>query len=191
MSETELIVLCDENGQATGVAEKLASHHQNTPLHRAFSCYVFNGKGELLITQRAFSKKVWPTVWTNSFCGHPAPGESDADAIKRRMAYELGMESQEPQLIVSNYRYTTPAYNGVIENEYCPIYAVRTLVTPHPNPDEVNDYQWVSWHEYAHLLKAKADEFSWWSKDQYQHLQDNSRLLGFTEPTKALESASS
>ncbi|MEX0789777.1 MAG: NUDIX domain-containing protein, partial [Actinomycetota bacterium] len=67
----ELIVLVDEQGNPTGRAEKSSSHHLDTPLHLAFSCYVFDDRGRLLATRRANSKKVWPGVWTNSVCGHP------------------------------------------------------------------------------------------------------------------------
>ncbi|HLI55784.1 MAG TPA: NUDIX domain-containing protein, partial [Actinomycetota bacterium] len=72
----ELIVLVDDTGAAHGVAEKFSAHHADTPLHLGFSCYIFDGGGRLLVTRRALSKKVWPGVWTNSLCGHPAPGET-------------------------------------------------------------------------------------------------------------------
>lgn len=74
MSEQEQIVFVDERGNPTGkTGPKLASHNAHTKLHLAFSCYVFDGKDKLLVTMRARSKKVWPGVWTNSFCGHPGP----------------------------------------------------------------------------------------------------------------------
>jgi len=93
LQDQELIVLCDERGTPTGTAEKWSSHHGRTPLHLAFSCYVFDEAGAFLTTRRALTKKVWPGVWTNSVCGHPAPAESFVDAIARRVGYELGMRS--------------------------------------------------------------------------------------------------
>lgn len=77
------VVLVDEQGQPVGVAPKNMVHTAETPLHLAFSCHVLNGNGEVLITRRALSKKTWPGVWTNSFCGHPTPGESITDALTR------------------------------------------------------------------------------------------------------------
>ncbi len=182
---TELIVLCDESGRPTGTAEKLPAHNAHTPLHRAFSCYVFDRKGRILVTQRAASKKVWPTVWTNSCCGHPAPKETDEAAIARRLEYELGLAAEEPVCLVPDYRYTTPPYRGIIENEYCPIYAVRTDYQPKPNPDEVDDYHWLAWEEYvARLADDQKDVYSWWCKDQLSHLVDNQLLVPFTQPVQ-------
>src|SRR5687767_11740101 len=95
MQETEQIVFVDESGTPTGeIGPKLASHGADTRLHLAFSCYIFrNGDGNFLVTQRALSKKVWPGVWTNSVCGHPAPGEAMENAIRRRAAYEVGIKN--------------------------------------------------------------------------------------------------
>src|SRR5947209_7482955 len=93
---SEFIVFVDEEGRPTGeTGPKLESHHAKTKLHLAFSCYAFNDKGELLVTQRALSKKVWPGVWTNSFCGHPSPGETLEHAIDRRAQAELGMTVEQ------------------------------------------------------------------------------------------------
>ena len=88
----ELIVYVDDQGVPTGeTAPKLDAHTNHTRLHAAFSCYIFNDNGQILVTRRALTKKVWPGVWTNSVCGHPGPGEMDDDAIVRRAEYELGM----------------------------------------------------------------------------------------------------
>jgi isopentenyl-diphosphate delta-isomerase len=169
----ELIVLVDDNGRPIGSAEKLSAHNADTPLHLAFSCYVFNNKDELLVTRRAESKKVWPGVWTNSVCGHPAPDENMVDAIKRRLQYELGMAAQGFKLILPDYRYKTPSFNGIIENEICPVYFARTNGQPNPNPEEVADFKWLAWPEYVKQLEAdQTDEFSWWSKDQLKQLKD-------------------
>ena len=171
--QPEHVVLLDDNGNEIGIAEKLATHHANTPLHKAFSCYVFNTKGQLLVTQRAASKKVWPGVWTNSCCGHPAQGETDQEAIARRIEYELGMRIEnEPTCIVPYYRYKTPPYNGIIEHESCPIYVTLTTQEPNPNPAEVDDYAWMDWDEYQNQLRSDTgDVYSWWCKDQLRFVQ--------------------
>ncbi len=165
----EKIVLLDDNYQVIGEADKLDSHHANTPLHLAFSCYIFNENQEFLMTQRALSKKVWPGVWTNSVCGHPSPGESMEDAISRRLQYELGMTAINFEIIVPDYRYTTTPYNGIIDNEFCPIYKAIATSMPNPNKEEVEDYKWVKWQDFEDEATAdKNDNFSWWCKDQIE-----------------------
>ncbi|CAN5902363.1 isopentenyl-diphosphate Delta-isomerase [soil metagenome] len=174
----ELIVLVDEQGNPTGRAEKWSSHHMSTPLHLAFSCYVFDGRGRLLVTQRARTKKVWPGVWTNSVCGHPEPGETFEDAIARRLDYELGMTASGLRILLPSYRYRSPAFNGVVENEFCPVYSARAASDPRPNPEEVDGFEWVPWPDFVKRASADGDGvFSWWCKDQICHLVDDPELL--------------
>lgn len=180
MSQEELIVLLDDNFQAIGTAPKLASHHAHTPLHRAFSCYVFNDEGKLLVTQRALPKKVWPGVWTNSLCGHPGPGETDQTAIERRAREELGMAITDLGIALSKYIYKTPPFAGVVEYEFCPVYVARLAHGPQPNPEEVEDYAWVSWPDYRSALSAQSDKYSYWAKDQLKRLEQHPLILQLT-----------
>lgn len=177
----EQVVLVDESGTPTGqTLPKLDAHHTRTPLHLAFSCYVFNKKGQLLVTKRAAHKKVWPTVWTNSLCGHPAPGEPIQDAITRRAQYELGCTLTDITMLVEKYIYKTPPYHGIIEHEFCPIFAARLASEIQPNPDEVSEVLWMDWQEF--IVKAQADmadEYSWWCKDQLKLLVDHPKIKQF------------
>lgn len=168
--ESEHIVLLSPTGIPIGSAPKLASHHHDTPLHLAFSCYVFNDSGKLLVTQRALSKKVWPGVWTNSFCGHPFPDEKLEDAVIRRAHDELGTRIKCIECVVKDYQYTTPAYENVIENEICPVFFAQIDGLIHPNPDEVEAYRWLSWDEYAMELVDRAQDYSYWAKDVFRLL---------------------
>lgn len=171
----ELIVYVDEQGVPTGeTAAKLDAHTGNTRLHAAFSCYIFNEKGEILVTRRALTKKVWPGVWTNSVCGHPGPGEMDEYAIVRRSEYELGMEIDDIQVILPDYRYKTPPFNGIVENEFCPVYLAKIATDPSPNPDEVCDYKWMSWSDFiSHLKSDSKNEWSFWCKDQVKRFDQD------------------
>jgi isopentenyl-diphosphate delta-isomerase len=170
----ELIEYVDENGVPTGeTAPKLDAHDDHTRMHAAFSCYVFNENGQFLVTQRALSKKVWPSVWTNSVCGHVSPGEAREDAIKRRSQYELGMEVKDIQVILPNYSYKTPPYNGIIENEFCPVFLARIDGKVNPNPDEVEDFKWLEWDEFIDQAKSDTDDiWSFWCKDQVKLFDD-------------------
>lgn len=175
MIETEQIVFVDPDGTPTGeTGPKLASHTAETRMHLAFSCYIFRpGDNKFLVTQRALSKKVWPGVWTNSVCGHPAPGEAMESAIRRRATHELGIsDMRDIKVVLPHYTYKTPPYNGIIENEFCPVYVAYVSEDFTPNPEEVEAYKWLSWPEYIQLLDSDPENMSYWCKDQYKQLKD-------------------
>ena len=175
----ELIVLVDENGEPIGSAEKWSSHHAETPLHLAFSCYVFDDEGRFLATRRSISKKVWPGVWTNTVCGHPAPGESFVQAIERRLDYELGMTAESIQTLLPRHVYRAPPFQGIVEYEFCPVFVALTESEPRPNPDEVTDYRWMSWGEFVHAAESDtSDEFSWWCKNQLREIEGDPLGVG-------------
>jgi isopentenyl-diphosphate delta-isomerase len=161
----ELVVLVDDHGREVGTAAKATVHHETTPLHLGFSCYVFDAKGRVLVTRRALSKRTWPGVWTNSFCGHPAPGEPIADAVRRRAHHELGLEIDDLECVLPDYRYRAVAADGTVENELCPVYRATAAGPIHCAPDEVMEYTWVSWRD----LRAAADlpwAISPWAAEQ-------------------------
>jgi len=192
-------MLCDERGRQTGTAEKLVSHHDKTPLHLAFSCYVFDENGKFLVTQRARRKKVWPGVWTNSVCGHPAPNESLESAMRRRLSEELGMTATEFKLVLPKYRYTTPPYKGIIENEFCPVFVARATSEPQPNPEEVESYRWLSWSVFVADAEADSNDYlkialvdfvdgssdlptySWWCKDQLKLIKNHELIKNYSQ----------
>jgi isopentenyl-diphosphate delta-isomerase len=167
MAQEELIVLVNEEGEPTGSAEKLSSHHADTPLHLAFSCYVFDADGRFLATRRSPAKTVWPGVWTNSVCGHPAPGESFSTAIERRLDHELGMTAGSLEVVVPHYTYRAPPFRGIVEHEFCPVFVARAAGEPRPNRAEVAAYRWMDWQDFVLAARSDtADAFSWWCKDQ-------------------------
>lgn len=176
MNGMEEVVLLDEKYQPIGTAAKSSVHAADTPLHLAFSCYIFNKNGEILVTKRAATKKVWPGYWTNSVCGHPAPGESMEEAIRRRAAFELGLEVSDLSCVLPDYRYKTPPDNGIIENEFCPVYVARTDQQPKPNPEEVDEFKWLTWGDFLKDVGQQKKDYSYWCKDQLNHLKDNNEL---------------
>jgi isopentenyl-diphosphate delta-isomerase len=164
--EDELVVLCDPSGAAIGTQPKASVHHANTPLHLAFSCYVFDRSGWLLVSRRAAGKRTWPSIRTNSCCGHPLPGESMTDAITRRLRDELGITPVALELILPRFAYRAEMANGVVENELCPVYrAIADSQLVRPAPDEVAEAWWQPWAEFV-AAGEPADPRSPWSVEQ-------------------------
>jgi isopentenyl-diphosphate Delta-isomerase len=166
----ENVVLVDETGCARGTAAKAAVHHAKTPLHLAFSAYLFNRTGQFLLTRRAESKPTWPGVWTNTCCGHPLPGEPVADSVRRRLRQELGIGAAELVLVLPRFRYHARMANGVLENEVCPVYAAYSDATPTPDPAEVAEIRWVDWYQFCDAVGTGRQPVSPWCAMQVPEL---------------------
>jgi isopentenyl-diphosphate delta-isomerase len=162
IAPTEDVVLLDEAGNAVGSAPKATTHHADTPLHLAFSCYVFDDRGRLLLTRRALEKRTFPGVWTNSFCGHPAPGEELFDAVRRRGGEELGLVLDDLRLVLPAFRYQATMADGVRENELCPVFTARTTSEPTPDPAEIADVEWAPWAAFRDRVITGEAEVSAW-----------------------------
>lgn len=137
------LVLLAQDATPIGTAPRASIHGVNTPFHLAFSCHLFDGTGNGLITRRALNKRSWPGVWSNACCGHPQPGEDLKEAVRRRFNDELGI-SVEPILLIPDFRYRSTDPGGVVENEFCPVFvATARDARVAPNPEEVMEYRWV------------------------------------------------
>ena len=158
------VVLLDEDGMPIGRADRMQVHSTTTPLHLAFSTYVFNAHGEVLVTRRALAKKTWPGVWTNSCCGHPKPGESLEDAARRRIREELGLNVGPLVSLLPDFRYRAVDASGIVENEICPVFAAFVPdEQPIANPDEVSEWAWVPWENLSAAITATPHVYSPWA----------------------------
>ncbi|MGN6742319.1 MAG: isopentenyl-diphosphate Delta-isomerase [Amnibacterium sp.] len=162
MDDPELVVLLADDGTPIGTADKRTVHGPDTPLHLAFSCHLSDDDGRLLVTRRALGKRTWPGVWTNSFCGHPAPGERMAEAVARRALEELGVTVSALEAAVPDFRYIATDASGVVENEICPVYTATTQDEVSPDPDEVMEFRWVDPARLAEAVTAAPWAFSPW-----------------------------
>jgi isopentenyl-diphosphate delta-isomerase len=167
----ELIVLVDDSGRAIGTMPKPLVHHGETPLHRAFSAYLFDDDGRLLVTRRAEGKQTFPGMWTNTVCGHPGPDEDDGAAIARRASYELGLRVDGLQPALPGYRYRAE-FRGVVENEICPVYLGRFSGSPAPEPSEVGEWELLDWAAFRRRQETEGDAWSPWCREQARMIEE-------------------
>jgi isopentenyl-diphosphate delta-isomerase len=170
MTLPEEVVLVDDAGHPIGTADKRSVHTSATPLHLAFSCHVYSPSGAVLVTRRSLAKATWPGVWTNSFCGHPAPGESMDDAIARRATDELGITLTALEVVLPDFRYRAVDASGIVENEICPVYRAVTTDSIVPNLSEVAEYEWVDPAVLHDAAVATPFAFSPWLGWQLEQL---------------------
>lgn len=168
--ETEDVVLLDEQRRPVGTMAKSEVHTTQTPLHLAFSVYVTDDQGRLLVTRRALSKRTWPGVWTNSCCGHPQPEESFDDAVARRVESELGMGVSGVSMVLPDFAYRAVAADGIVENEFCPVFVARAVGQVRPDPAEVAEFTWADWSDYRQAAACAPWTLSPWTVLQVAEL---------------------
>ena len=176
--DRDLVDLVDEAGRVIGQAARASVHSSNTPRHRAFSVYLTDDAGRVLLTRRALSKITWPGVWSNSCCGHPRPGESDVAAIHRRVYEELGVEVANVDAVLPDFSYTATDPHGLVENESCPVYCASIVDTAvlRPDPEEVMDYQWLTWPDLVATVERAPGLLSPWAVAQVEGLSSADRF---------------
>lgn len=157
----EEVILVDKNDLAIGSMPKLKAHLEGK-LHRAFSIFIFNSSAQLLLQQRAFDKYHSGGKWTNTCCSHPRPGELTADAAKRRLNEEMGMECELRH--VFSFSYCAEVENRLIENEYDHVYFGITDTLPIPNPKEVADFKYMAMEALELDLLQEKERYTEWLK---------------------------
>ena len=172
----DVVVLVDDDGSPVGTAARSRVHTTDTPLHLAFSLYLHDGDGRVLLTRRALGKVSWPGVWTNTCCGHLRPGETPVQAAVRRVRDELGVTVDSPRVVLPAFRYRAVDAHGIVENEICPVLTARLHETPRPNPDEVAETGWVNWPDLVAIARAAPALLSPWSVAQLRELAELEHL---------------
>jgi len=154
-------MIVNANGHTVGTMDKMAAHWSGTQ-HRAFSVFIFNSKGQLLLQQRALDKYHSGGLWTNTCCSHQKPGESTLDAAHRRLQEEMGIDCQLTELFQFSYRHEFE--NGLIENEYDHVLIGISDKLPLPNTVEVATFRYADTDLLSSELFSKPDEFTPWFK---------------------------
>lgn len=163
MPDPDEIVLVDEQDRPVGYAPKLPPHENGGRLHRAFSVFLFDRGGRMLLQQRAAGKYHFGTLWTNACCSHPRRGQAVADAAAARLRFELGIDAPLVPLFAFVYRAHDPA-SGLTEHEYDHVFAGTFDGEPRPNPDEVMGWRWADPAELTADVTARPDRYTPWFK---------------------------
>ncbi len=167
-SDSELLILVDPLDQELGVLSKDACHDGDGVLHRAFSVFVFNEQGELLIQQRSQEKRLWPGFWTNSCCSHPLAGEPMSDAVARRVEQELGLQTS-PEFVFK-FEYQASFGDVGSEHELCHVYVTSGAHEPKVNANEIQAWRWIAIDELSSELERHPDVFTPWLKLEWPKL---------------------
>ncbi|MGB3465509.1 MAG: isopentenyl-diphosphate Delta-isomerase [Cyclobacteriaceae bacterium] len=163
--DKEKIILVDEHDRETGIFDKLEAHRKGL-LHRAFSVFIINSKGEHLLQKRATHKYHSPGLWSNACCSHHIAGTDFTVYINRRLNEEIGLSDQTITKLFSTI-YKLDCGNKLIEHEYDHVFIGRTDDQPHPNPSEVAELKYLSAGEIDDLLSSQPEIFTEWFKLLY------------------------
>ena len=163
----EYVVLVNEKDSQIGIMEKMAAHIVPR-LHRAFSIFIFNTKGELLLQQRAFSKYHSPGLWTNTCCSHPRNGETMNEATARRLQEEMGMTCEMHE--VFTFIYKAAVGLGLIEHEFDHVWFGQSDEEPHINTEEVASWKYMSLNDIAVDMKAHPEQYTEWFKISFEEI---------------------
>lgn len=156
------VILVDKNDKEIGKEEKVKAHLGEGKLHRAFSVFVFNNKGDLLIQKRSQEKMLWGGCWSNSCCSHPSPGEVILEAGMRRLNEELGFSCDLEH--IGSFIYNEKFENIGSENELCHVLKGEYSDEVYPKKEEVDEIKWMSLEDVIKEVKKEPTKFTPWFK---------------------------
>jgi len=165
---SQQVILVDENDNAIGSIEKMEAHRRGLR-HRAFSIFIFNSRGEMLLQQRAMNKYHSAGLWSNTCCSHPYPGEETIFAALRRLYEEMGF--QTPLQKIFDFIYEAPFENGLTENEFDHVFAGEYEGEIAINPEEARDYTFQSMKEIKQELEKSPEKYTEWFKIAFPKIE--------------------
>lgn len=155
----EKVILVDAGNNPIGTMEKLEAHRRGL-LHRAFSIFIFNSEGKMLVHQRADSKYHCAGLWTNACCSHPRPGEKTAEGLQRKLDQEMGFGTALTKAL--DFTYRSELQNGLIEYEFDEVYIGNYDGPVNANPEEVQAWKYSSMREIKRSLEQNPEIFTPW-----------------------------
>jgi hydroxymethylglutaryl-CoA reductase len=173
----ERLIVVDENDAVTGSCTREACHAGDGILHRAFSIFIFDARGRLLIQRRSAEKPLWPLYWSNSCCSHPRSGESTSEAARRRLSEELGISAP----LQYAYKFSYQARYGQVgsENELCWVFVGQTDQPVHANPREIDQWRYVDPKALDAEMAQHPERFTPWFKMEWERLRNHPLVTGY------------
>lgn len=168
--EDEALILVDSDDNVLGYDSKAACHDGDGMLHRAFSIFLFNSQGQLMLQKRSAQKRLWPGYWSNSCCSHPRKGETDRDAAQRRVEEELAVSP--PLHFLFRFEYHADFGELGAEHELCSIYAACSDAPVTVNVNEVEDWKFIEPDELDRELTRNPDAYSPWLKLEWPRIRE-------------------
>lgn len=168
-SESEELILVNERDEEIGYLSKAECHDGDGVLHRAFSVFVFDSAGRLLLQQRSAQKRLWPLYWSNSCCSHPRRGETMADASLRRLRQELNLDCELE--FIYKFIYQAPYEDVGAEHELCWVYKGRTDAAAAVNANEIADIRYVTPEQLDAEIAATPERFTPWLKLEWERVR--------------------
>jgi isopentenyl-diphosphate delta-isomerase len=168
MKEQE-VILVNERDEPLGAIEKMQAHEKGL-LHRAFSVFIFDSKGKILLQQRSAEKYHGANLWTNACCSHPLPGENVEDAAQRRLNEELGFIASLEKIF--SFTYYAPVENNLIEHEFDHVFAGEYENIIIPNPHEVSNYVYKTMEQVKNDIDSFPEKFTSWFKIAFPKIEE-------------------
>ncbi len=167
----DYVILVNKNDQPLGTMEKMEAHEKGV-LHRAFSVFIFNTDGELLLQKRSDEKYHSPGLWTNTVCSHPRTNEKTHDAAHRRIVEEMGFDCEFEEAF--SFVYKSDVGEGLTEHEFDHVFIGHSDAIPKPNPDEVGDFKYIKLSELKNDLREHPEHYTVWFriaiKEVFKHV---------------------
>jgi isopentenyl-diphosphate Delta-isomerase len=186
-ADSDALILVDEADREVGFLSKASCHDGQGILHRAFSLLIFNDRGELLLQQRAPSKRLWPLFWSNSCCSHPRRGETMEAAIKRRLYEELGLSC--PLHFLFKFRYQAQFGSSGAEHELCSVFIASCTEAVRINRNEIVGWRWITPEALQVAMSAEgAEQFTPWFRLEWARIWQQHRAAVVALQSKALDS---
>lgn len=167
--EKEFVILVNENDEQIGLMEKMEAH-EKAILHRAFSVFIFNSRGEMLLQQRALQKYHSPGLWTNTCCSHPKDGETLEQATRRRLEEEMGMQCELTKAFA--FIYKSDVGQGLTEHELDHVFLGETDQEPNINPDEVAAWKYMKLDDLHRDMENNPQNYTVWFRIAFKELED-------------------